>query len=139
MSSRSLEWTKSQLYLSKHICDRRRVNSWNAFLKAKLHEANAGKSVENPALSIDHCHYTGCEVGTRYKLMEFIAKNKGELLKAYCGLTLAEKQAYNGSIIAARATKVCVIHSNPTSVVHAVSSAFLSRIDWFSLSPMRGF
>ena len=128
MSSRSLEWTKSQLYLSKHIRDRRRVNSWNAFLKAKLHEANAGKSLKNPALSIDHCHYTGREVGARYKLTEFIAKNKAELLKAYCGLSLAEKQAYNGSVIAARATKVRVVRSNPKSVVHAVSSAF-SKMD----------
>ena len=63
--------------------------------------ANAGKSLEIPAVSIDHYHYIGRKIGAHYKLTEFIAKNKEELLKAYCGLTLAEKQAYNSSVIAA--------------------------------------
>ncbi|KAI6015816.1 hypothetical protein BKA83DRAFT_4129265 [Pisolithus microcarpus] len=37
----SLKWTCVQLLKSQNLCDRRCINSWNAFIRAKLHEANA--------------------------------------------------------------------------------------------------
>lgn len=39
----SLKWTRSQLFLrSRMLIQNRRVNAWNAFVKAKLQDANDG-------------------------------------------------------------------------------------------------
>lgn len=39
---RSQRWTRQQLFLGRV---RRRANPWNAFLREKLNEANAGASL----------------------------------------------------------------------------------------------
>ncbi|KAI5985797.1 hypothetical protein EDD15DRAFT_2128617, partial [Pisolithus albus] len=107
----SLKWTKTQLFLTTRLRDRRHVNSWNGFLKAKLREANAGR-----------------EVGQRLRLTNFIAQNRQELLAAYSLLTIDQKQAYNNAVVAVRAAAVPTARSNPKSVSQVVSLAF-SKMD----------
>ncbi|KIK16348.1 hypothetical protein PISMIDRAFT_15884 [Pisolithus microcarpus 441] len=118
----SLKWTKTQLFLTTRLRDRRRVNSWNGFLKAKLREANAGH-----------------EVGHRLRLTDFIAQNRQELLAAYSLLTIDQKQAYNNAIVAARTAAVPTARLNPKSVSQVVSSAF-SKMDqqWTGLCAQTG-
>ncbi|KAI6022984.1 hypothetical protein BKA83DRAFT_4013356, partial [Pisolithus microcarpus] len=100
----SLNWTRVQLLLkSQNLRDRRRVNSWNAFISSKLREANAGD---------------------RVKLTQFVARNKDDLLVAYKNLTPTQQEAYNTEVRVARDTKVRVVRSNPKAVSHTVTAAF---------------
>ncbi|KAG1811156.1 uncharacterized protein BJ212DRAFT_1465896 [Suillus subaureus] len=85
----------------------RGVNSWNAFVKARLKDENEGQ----------------CR-GDRTKLTAFIAENKATLLQDYCKLTFAEKQAYNVCVLKDRQEKNCTAHSNPKAVKHDVNAAF---------------
>ncbi|KAI6013726.1 hypothetical protein BKA83DRAFT_4015317, partial [Pisolithus microcarpus] len=104
----SLNWTRVQLLLkSQNLHDRRRVNSWNAFISSKLREANAG-----------------CDRGDRVKLTQFVARNKDDLLVAYKNLTPVQQEAYNTEVWVARDTKVRVVRSNPKAVSHTVTAAF---------------
>ena len=73
-------------------------------------------------------------MGERYKLTQFIAENKQELLQAYSKLTAIQKQVYNNAIMTARARKVPVARSNPKIVSRVVSSAFAKmdqEVSWF--------
>ncbi|KAI6018926.1 hypothetical protein BKA83DRAFT_4014203, partial [Pisolithus microcarpus] len=83
------------------------VNLWNAFIRAKLRDANSGRNR-----------------GDRVKLTQFVAQNKDDLLVAYKNLTPAQQEAYNAKVQVARDTKVMVVHSNPKAVSHTVSAAF---------------
>jgi hypothetical protein len=40
--TRTLKWTRTQLFLNSVFRERQHVNAWNAFLKEKLREANSG-------------------------------------------------------------------------------------------------
>ncbi|KAI6036174.1 hypothetical protein BKA83DRAFT_4013434, partial [Pisolithus microcarpus] len=103
----SLKWTCVQLLKSQNLRDRRRINSWNAFIRAKLCDANSGR-----------------DRGDRVKLTQFVAWNKDDLLVAYKNLTPAQQEAYNAEVQVARDTKVMVVRSNPKAVSHTVSAAF---------------
>ncbi|KIK12505.1 hypothetical protein PISMIDRAFT_18700 [Pisolithus microcarpus 441] len=104
---RSLKWTCVQLLKSQNLRDRRRINSWNAFIRAKLCDANSGR-----------------DRGDRVKLTQFVAQNKDDLLVAYKNLTPAQQEAYNAEVQVARDTKVMVVHSNPKAISHTVSATF---------------
>ncbi|KAI6016842.1 hypothetical protein BKA83DRAFT_4059515 [Pisolithus microcarpus] len=106
-TSSSLKWTCVQLLKSQNLRDRRRVNSWNAFIRAKLCDANSGR-----------------DRGDRVKLTQFVAQNKDDLLVAYKNLTPAQQEAYNTEVQVARDTKVMVVHSNPKAISHTVSATF---------------
>ncbi|KAI6032332.1 hypothetical protein BKA83DRAFT_4016212, partial [Pisolithus microcarpus] len=103
----SLKWTHVQLLKSQNLCDHRHVNSWNAFIRAKLRDANSGH-----------------DRGDCVKLTQFVARNKDDLLVAYKNLTPAQQEAYNAKVQVARDTKVMVVRSNPKAVSHMVSAAF---------------
>ncbi|KAG0703206.1 hypothetical protein DFH29DRAFT_981989 [Suillus ampliporus] len=104
----SVKWTRNQLFLRSRMLQKTRgVNSWNAFVKARLNDENEG-------LGRGDCT----------KLMAFIAENKAMLLPDYCKLTFAEKQAYNACVLKDREAKNCTAHSNPNAVKHDVNAAF---------------
>lgn len=119
---RSLKWTRVQLLKSQNLRDRRRVNSWNAFIRAKLRDANSGR-----------------DRGDRVKLTQFVARNKDDLLVAYKNLTPAQQEAYNAEVQVARDTKVMVVRSNPKAVSHTVSAAFANMDrEWTALCAQTG-
>ncbi|KAI6016383.1 hypothetical protein BKA83DRAFT_4498017 [Pisolithus microcarpus] len=120
---RSLNWTRVQLFLkSQNLRDRRRVNSWNAFISSKLREANAGR-----------------ERGDRVKLTQFVARNKDDLLVAYKNLTPTQQEAYNAEVRVARDTKVRVARSNPKAISHTVTAAFANMDrEWTALCMQTG-
>ncbi|KAI5989490.1 hypothetical protein EDD15DRAFT_2370108 [Pisolithus albus] len=119
---RSLKWTRVQLLKSQNLRDRRRVNSWNAFIRAKLREANAGR-----------------DRGDRVILTQFVARNKDDLRVAYKNLTPAQQEAYNAEVRVARDTKVMVVRSNPKAVSHTVSAAFANMDrEWTALCAQTG-
>ncbi|KAI6031188.1 hypothetical protein BKA83DRAFT_4028201, partial [Pisolithus microcarpus] len=103
----SLKWTRVQLLKSQNLCDCQRVNSWNAFIRAKLRDTNSGR-----------------DRGDRVKLTQFMARNKDDLLVAYKNLTPAQQEAYNAKVQVARDTKVMAVRSNPKAISHTVSAAF---------------
>ncbi|KAI6015495.1 hypothetical protein BKA83DRAFT_4011969, partial [Pisolithus microcarpus] len=118
----SLKWTRVQLLKSQNLRDRRRVNSWNAFIRAKLRDANSGR-----------------DRGDRVKLTQFVARNKDDLLVAYKNLTPAQQEAYNAEVQVARDTKVMVVRSNPKAVSHTVSAAFANMDrEWTALCAQTG-
>ncbi|KAI5981259.1 hypothetical protein EDD15DRAFT_2379892 [Pisolithus albus] len=119
---RSLKWTRVQLLKSQNLRDRRRINSWNAFIRAKLREANAGR-----------------DRGDRVILTQFVARNKDDLRVAYKNLTPAQQEAYNAEVRVARDTKVMVVRSNPKAVSHTVSAAFANMDrEWTALCAQTG-
>ncbi|KAG1731305.1 hypothetical protein EDD22DRAFT_788494, partial [Suillus occidentalis] len=106
----SLKWTRNQLFLrSRMLQQTRRVNSWNAFIKAQLQDANEGLGR-----------------GDRLKLTAFIAENKARLLRDYGRLTVAEKQAYNVDVLKSREAKNRTTRANPKAVKHDMNAAFTS-------------
>ncbi|KAG1882373.1 hypothetical protein F4604DRAFT_1532498, partial [Suillus subluteus] len=106
----SLKWTRNQLFLhSRMLQQNRRVNSWNAFVKARLQDANEGLGR-----------------GDRFKLTAFIAQNKARLLRDYGRLTVAEKKGYNIRVLEAREAKNRTARANPKAVKHNVNAAFTS-------------
>ncbi|KAG1767338.1 hypothetical protein EV702DRAFT_980156 [Suillus placidus] len=106
----SLKWTRSQLFLrSRMLMQNRRVNAWNAFVRAKLQDAN-----------------DGLEKGERIKLTNFIAENKAGLLRAYGQLTVAEKRVYNAQVLQARQEKSSAARANPKAVWHDMNATFTS-------------
>ncbi|KAG2135172.1 hypothetical protein DEU56DRAFT_738142 [Suillus clintonianus] len=108
MLSSSLRWTRSQLFLRSRMSQQRRgVNSWNGFIKAKLREENEDR-----------------ERGDRIKLTQFIAENKDELLEAYSCLTFAQKRAYNAEVLQARTEKSHVARANPKAKRHDINATF---------------
>ncbi|KAI6018036.1 hypothetical protein BKA83DRAFT_4016702, partial [Pisolithus microcarpus] len=108
----SLKWTRVQLLKSQNLCNCQHINSWNAFIRAKLCDTNSG-----------------CNQGDHVKLTQFVAQNKDDLLVAYKNLTLAQQEAYNAKVQVAQDTKVMVVHSNPKAVSHTVSATF-ANMDW---------
>ncbi|KAI6149058.1 hypothetical protein EDD17DRAFT_1514058 [Pisolithus thermaeus] len=119
---RSLKWTRVQLLMGQNLRDRRRINSWNAFIRAKLREVNAGR-----------------DRGDRVKLTQFVAQNKDDLLVAYKNLTPAQQEAYNAEVQVARDTKVVIARSNPKAVSHTVSAAFANMDrEWTALCAQTG-
>ncbi|KAG1719821.1 uncharacterized protein EDB91DRAFT_1017355, partial [Suillus paluster] len=106
----SLKWTRNQLFLhSRMLQQNRRVNSWNAFVKARLQDANEGLGR-----------------GDRFKLTVFIAQNKARLLRDYGRLTVAEKKGYNIRVLKAREVKNHTARANPKAVKHDVNAAFMA-------------
>ncbi|KAG2743372.1 hypothetical protein P692DRAFT_201688353, partial [Suillus brevipes Sb2] len=106
----SLKWTRNQLFLRSCMLQQtRRVNSWNAFVKARLQDANEGLGR-----------------GDRLKLTAFIAENKARLLRDYGRLTVAEKQAYNVDVLKSREAKNRTARANPKAVKHDMNAAFTS-------------
>ncbi|KAG2028508.1 hypothetical protein BDR03DRAFT_842211, partial [Suillus americanus] len=106
----SVKWTRNQLFLRSRMLQKTRgVNSWNAFVKARLKDENEGQ----------------CR-GDRTKLTAFIAENKATLLRDYRKLTFAEKQAYNACVLEDRQEKNRTARSNPKAVKHDVNAAFTS-------------
>ncbi|KAI6041360.1 hypothetical protein EDC04DRAFT_2544457, partial [Pisolithus marmoratus] len=83
------------------------VNSWNVFIKAKLHKANGG-----------------CDQGDHVKLVQFVAQNKVDLQVAYRNLTPMQQEGYNAKLLIAQDKKVEVACSNPKVVSHTISAAF---------------
>ncbi|KIK29886.1 hypothetical protein PISMIDRAFT_6621 [Pisolithus microcarpus 441] len=121
-TSSSLKWTRVQLLKSQNLCDCQRVNSWNAFIRAKLRDANSGR-----------------DRGDRVKLTQFVARNKDDLLVAYKNLTPAQQEAYNAKVQVARDTKVMVVRSNPKAISHTVSAAFANMDrEWTALCAQTG-
>ncbi|KAI6027290.1 hypothetical protein BKA83DRAFT_4123363 [Pisolithus microcarpus] len=76
----SLKWTCVQLLKSQNL-DHQCINLWNAFIRAKLCDANSG-----------------CDQGDHVKLTQFVAWNKDDLLVAYKNLTQAQQEAYNTEV-----------------------------------------
>ncbi|KAI6137141.1 hypothetical protein F5141DRAFT_1060030 [Pisolithus sp. B1] len=72
---------------------------------------------------------TGCDQGDHVKLMQFMARNKADLLATYKNLTPVQQEAYNAKVQVARDTKVVVMCSNPKAVSHTISTAF-ANMDW---------
>ncbi|KAF8129930.1 hypothetical protein EV363DRAFT_1076588, partial [Boletus edulis] len=103
----TVKWTRTQLFLSSSMRERRRVNIWNAFLKEKLKEANSGR-----------------KKGDRFKLPLFIAKYKSELLDEYRKLSPVHKQTLIAKVQAARDSKVPPAHANPKAVNQAITATF---------------
>ncbi|KAG6370354.1 hypothetical protein JVT61DRAFT_12163 [Boletus reticuloceps] len=103
--------THTQLLLNSSFHEHRRVNSWNAFLKAKLNEVNSGR-----------------DKGDHFKLPSFIARYKEELLAEYWKLTPAEKQTLKAKVQAAHDSKPPPARANPKTVNQAVTAAF-SKMD----------
>ncbi|KAG2072958.1 hypothetical protein BDR04DRAFT_1011984, partial [Suillus decipiens] len=85
------------------------VNSWNAFVRAKLNEANE-----------DH------EQGDHIKLTRFIAKNKDKLTLTHALLSSAEKQGYNTQVLEAHKKKNQVAQANPKAILHDTNATFAS-------------
>ncbi|KAG2336049.1 hypothetical protein BDR05DRAFT_1006216 [Suillus weaverae] len=119
----SVKWTRSQLFLRSAMLQRNRhVNSWNAFVKARLEAENEGLGQ-----------------GDRTKLTAFIAQNKAMLLRDYRKLTFAEKQAYNAHVLEDRQAKNCTACANPKAVRHDVNAAFtLMDCEWMALHARTG-
>ncbi|KAG1725373.1 hypothetical protein EDB19DRAFT_1603672, partial [Suillus lakei] len=106
----SLKWMRNQLFLRSCMLQQTRcVNSWNAFIKARLQDANEGLGR-----------------GDHLKLTAFIAENKARLLRDYGRLTVAEKQAYNVDVLKSREAKNCTTRANPKAVKHDMNAAFTS-------------
>jgi hypothetical protein len=121
--TRTLKWTCTQLFLNSVFRERRRVNTWNAFLKEKLREANSG-----------------CGKGDHFKLPAFVARYKNELLAEYQKLTPVQKQGMIAKVQVARAAKAPPAHANPKAVNQAITAAF-SRMDqevWLSFLMLTG-
>ncbi|KAI6131152.1 hypothetical protein EDD16DRAFT_1515315 [Pisolithus croceorrhizus] len=116
---RSLKWTRVQLLMGQNLRDRRRINSWNAFIRAKLREAATEVIVSNSR--------------------NLLAQNKDDLLVAYKNLTPAQQEAYNAEVQVARDTKVVIACSNPKAVSHTVSAAFANMDrEWTALCAQTG-
>ncbi|KAG1765355.1 hypothetical protein EDD22DRAFT_741473, partial [Suillus occidentalis] len=106
----SLKWTCGQLFLrSRMLRQQQSVNSWNAFVRAKLNEANQDR-----------------EQGDCIKLTRFIAKNKDELTCAHAQLSSAEKRVYNAQVVEARKQKNRVARTNPKAIQHDINATFTS-------------
>ncbi|KAI6014377.1 hypothetical protein EDC04DRAFT_2609024 [Pisolithus marmoratus] len=73
------------------------------------------------------CH----DWGDCVKLTQFVAQNKIDLQVAYKNLTPVQQEAYNAEVQAAQDKKVLVVHSNPKTVSHTISAAFVN-MDWES-------
>ncbi|KAG2123743.1 hypothetical protein DEU56DRAFT_695593, partial [Suillus clintonianus] len=106
----SLKWTCGQLFLKSRMLHQQcGVNSWNAFVRAKLNEVNQDR-----------------EQGDRIKLTRFIAENKDELTRAHARLSSAEKWVYNAQVIEARKQKNRVARANPKAILHDINATFTS-------------
>jgi hypothetical protein len=115
--TRTLKWTRTQLFLNSVFREHRHVNAWNAFLKEKLHEANSGHGK-----------------GDRFKLPAFVARYKNELLAEYQKLTPIQKQGMIAKVQVACEAKALPARANPKAVNQAITAAF-SRMDqevWLS-------
>ncbi|KAG2746698.1 hypothetical protein P692DRAFT_201682774, partial [Suillus brevipes Sb2] len=119
----SLKWTRNQLFLRSCMLQQtRRVNSWNAFVKAQLQDANEELGR-----------------GDRLKLTAFIAENKARLLRDYGRLTVAEKQAYNVDVLKSQEAKNRTARANPKAVKHYMNAAFTSMDrEWMALHARTG-
>ncbi|KAG0695486.1 hypothetical protein DFH29DRAFT_880018 [Suillus ampliporus] len=110
---RSLKWTRSQLFLKSRLLQQQ---------QAQLKEANEDR-----------------EKGEHFKLMEFIAQNKTELLHAYSKLTFAQKQVYKGQILKARENKQQTTQANPKAVQHDMNASMASMDrEWMALCARTG-
>ncbi|KAG2068116.1 hypothetical protein BDR04DRAFT_1025375, partial [Suillus decipiens] len=85
------------------------VNSWNAFVRAKLNEANED-----------------CEQGDHIKFTRFVAENKDELTCAHAQLSSAEKRVYNAQVVEACKQKNRVACANPKAILHDINATFTS-------------
>ncbi|KAF8432352.1 hypothetical protein L210DRAFT_3331503, partial [Boletus edulis BED1] len=104
----SLKWVQTQLLLKNMtLQSHRRVNSWNAYLKAKISEVNEGR-----------------EQGERVRLTEYVAEKKDELLEGYNKLTAVEQRAFIDKLQAARDAEMQIVRADPKAISNTVSAAF---------------
>ncbi|KAH0825844.1 hypothetical protein J3R83DRAFT_7762 [Lanmaoa asiatica] len=98
------------------------VNPWNAFLKSKLYEVNAGH-----------------EVGKQVKLTDYVTKNKDTLRSHYEQVSPLQQQEMNNQVQIAQAAQPPDACTNPKAVSNPISVAF-TTIDhkWTSLCASTG-
>ncbi|KAF8132909.1 hypothetical protein EV363DRAFT_1397828 [Boletus edulis] len=110
---RTVKWTRTQLFLSSLMRERRRE---------KLKEANSGR-----------------KKGDHFKLPLFIAKYKSELLDEYRKLSPVHKQTLIAKVQAACDSKVPPAHANPKAVNQAITATFANMDqEWTALCAKTG-
>ncbi|KAH0826021.1 hypothetical protein J3R83DRAFT_7506 [Lanmaoa asiatica] len=98
------------------------VNPWNAFLKSKLHEVNAGH-----------------EVGKQVKLTDYVTKNKDTLRSHYEQVSPLQQQEMNNQVQIAQAAQPPDACTNPKAVSNPISVAFTTMDHkWTSLCASTG-
>lgn len=118
---RTRQWTRNQLFLMK---SRRAANPWNAFVRDKLKEENAGRHTPNHSnvplttVSLDRAR------GDRYRLHEFVNQYKAELRKEYFQLTEEQKVVLTKKIQLLRAEKKSIVRANPAAVQKDIEHTF---------------
>ncbi|KAG0692141.1 hypothetical protein DFH29DRAFT_775467, partial [Suillus ampliporus] len=117
----SLKWTRSQLFLqSRMLMQNRHINAWNAFIKAKLQDANDGIFFLGNLRILSTDLYLRTQEGRAHQA------DKASLLHAYGGLTVAEKQTYNACVLQAHQEKRSAARANPKAIQHDMNAAFTS-------------
>ncbi|KAH7904481.1 hypothetical protein BJ138DRAFT_1019106, partial [Hygrophoropsis aurantiaca] len=119
----SERWTKRHLYLGGRISQqRRRPNSWNAFVRNKLKAANKDLAP-----------------GERYRLPGFIKANKKLLSAEYTKLTPQQKNSLEVQIMKARMEKTRIVRANPKAINRDMSASFaVMDQEWTSLCSRLG-
>ncbi|KAF8555522.1 hypothetical protein OG21DRAFT_1398348, partial [Imleria badia] len=103
-----LKWVQTQLLLKNTtLRGSRRVNPWNAFLKAKMSEVN-----------------TSCEEGKHVHLTDYVAKNKDQLLETYKQLSPIEQQMFINQVKATQESQVLTVRADPKAVSNTIAAAF---------------
>ena len=111
-----------QLFLPR---TRRSGNPWNAFLRRKLNEVNAGLSLRYGLLYIWFsilCTDRGA--GDRYRLQEFMAKKGASLRHQYRKLSLDEKNNLTKDIKLTREEHRKIYRANPKAVQQDVDATY---------------
>lgn len=117
LTTRTIKWTRTQLLLDFKLRECRRANTWNAFIKEKISEANSTRAK-----------------GERFKLPFFVAKFKEALLTEYKSLSPAEKHTLAAKLQDARRAKPPPARANPKAANHAISATF-TKMDREVCSP----
>ncbi|KAG6379621.1 hypothetical protein JVT61DRAFT_10134 [Boletus reticuloceps] len=138
---RSLKWTQTQLFMKNStVCPRRRVSTWNAFLKAQLRWVNSGIFPHISLKLAAHYTITGREPRQCIKLTKYVAENKDTLLATYKQLSPAEQNEFINDVKTSREQQpVIQVRANPKAVSNTISAAFATMDhEWTSLCTKTG-
>lgn len=121
-----MKWTREQLNGGRLTRQRRKASAWNAFVRAKLNEANESMyhiSMKYPSARYLN-HHLALGPGERYRLPAFIATHHKKLQHGYGRLSESEKKKLRLGIDNLRATRVNIVRSNPKALLKDVNSTF---------------
>ncbi|KAI5985606.1 hypothetical protein EDD15DRAFT_2200512 [Pisolithus albus] len=115
---RTLKWTKAQLYGGRLTRQRRTPSAWSALIARLLKEENKG---------------------SKLKLPEFVAMQRGRISREYCQLTPEDKAALVDEAIKSKSAKGMVRRANPKASIRDANKTFeVMEKEWIMLNARTG-